>query len=494
MGVAGRRKTEWQALDEGWEHVKAEYEIDKAGGLDLILAYSYFAAKNFGANRIDPVGLNLANKHLENPISQGLFALTGPLSEVPSGEPEPEVISSKAVPSGKPEPTPDNLERLIKEKITASGDTDSEKILKDLDSLKELEKLGEIGAIVGRAVESSLAGVKETKKTSLDLLEEAIADETITPRKLIRRVLRACRRIMVLSSTDRLTDEKVKGDLIVAGAERLIDLDYKQFFESVDPISAALSVTLGEKASSEALARLARKVPLRELDETSRKKLTDVYSKGIRRSAKLQDYAGMVSYLKTKWELLGFDPDDLGFVSDEFGKLMKRGRAKFALIKLERINSYFEDGDIELKIGLTLQAFKNLTKAPVKDLKHFTAIIASALKLFEGLVSSIDAFDKDVRRELMKSQSIADLCVASVSSVSSLIDNYVKRPGKSTSSVTVYPLLHEAVKPLVSLVLRVLQQNLNEKAVKSVKTTISKFRGGSSAKDEMVIEATSYFG
>jgi hypothetical protein len=494
MRVAGRRRVEGQALNDGWNHVKAEYEIDKAGGLDLVLAYSYFAAKNFGVDRIDPLAVNLANQHLENPISQGLFALTGPLSEIPVSESEPEVISIDSFQKKTPEIIPDSLEKLIKDKIAESSDLTPDEIVKELGNIKELEKLGEIGTIVSQAIESSMSGTKEVRKTSIDLLEEALDDETITPRKLTRRVLRACRRIMVLNQSDRLTDSLAKGNLIVAGAERLVMMDYNVYLENIATISETLAVTLGEEASSDVITRISENVPIKELVDSSRKKLVDVYIDGMKQAAKIGDHAGMIAHLRNKWQLLGFDANDLSFVSDEFGRLMKKGRAKFALQELDKLNSYLGDSNIEVKIGMALQSFKNLSKAPVKDRDHFNSIIVSSTKLFEDLVSSIGKCNEAICKEIWKSQSIADLCLAVVLSASSLMDNYVKRPGKSVSAVSVYPLLHEAVRPLISLALKILKRNGNAKAIKSVKTVIDKIRGESSAKEAMANEAKSHFG
>jgi hypothetical protein len=494
MGVAGRRKIESQALNDGWEHVNAEYEVDKAGGLDLVLAYSYFAAKNFGTERIDPLALNLANQHLENPISQGLFALTGPITEIPVAASEPEVISTKTTPKETSTPIPDDLGKIIKERIAAAGDFNPDEITKELGNLKELEKLGDIGTIVSQAIESTVPATEEDKKTRFDLLEEALDDETITLRNLTRRVLRACRRIMVLSDTDRLTDEEDKGNLIVAGAERLVKMDYKRYLESIDQISEALAVTLGEEASSDVLTRISGIVPINELDESARKMLVDVYNNGMKQAAKLGDHTGMMAHLRNKWQLLGYDANDLSFVSGEFGKMMKRGRAKFALIEIKKLNSYFDENDIEAQIGMTLQAFKDLSKAPVKDRDHFNAIVSATMQLFEEILASIGKVGGSVSKEILRSQSIADVCLASISSTGSLMDSYVKRPGKSVSAVTVYPLLHEAVRPLITLALKILKVNGNQKTIKSVKSAISKFRGESSAKEAMVIEAKSHFG
>jgi energy-coupling factor transporter ATP-binding protein EcfA2 len=497
MGVAGRRKIERDALDEGWEHVKAEYEIDQAGGLDSMLAYSYFAAKNFGVEHIDSLALKLANQYLENPISQGLFALTGPITEVPVTEAKPTAPSPKTIETAKAAKAgpPMGLEKTISDQIAAAGaDIKVDEILKELGNLEELKKLGDIGTIISKEIDSAMSKSEESRKTSIELLEEAIDDESITPRKLTRRLLKASRRIMILSETGRLTNEEEMGNLIVAGAERLVRMDYARYLETLEHISEALADTLGEEESSNAITRISELLPIKELDQSSRKKLEDTYNKSMRQAAKIDDYSGMVSHIENKWKLLGFDTDDLTFISDEFGKLIKKGRARFALVQLRKLGSYYGESDIEIRIGMTLQAFKNLSKAPIKDRNHFNSIIEAALKLFEELISSIDVCDEEICKELIKSQAIADLSLASISSAVSLMDNYVKRPGKSVSAATAYPLLHEAVRPLISLALKTLKRNGNVKTIKSAKTAINKMRGESSAKEAMVIEVKSHFG
>ncbi|MHA2160213.1 MAG: hypothetical protein ACXABE_15065, partial [Candidatus Thorarchaeota archaeon] len=284
MGVAGRRNIESQALNDGWEHVKAEYDVDKSGGLDLILAYSYFAAKNFGTDRIDPIALNLANQHLENPISQGLFALTGPITDVPVTKAEPQLVSTKTIPKDTTEAVPDSLDKLIRDRLGAAGEVKPDELAKELGNLEELKKLGDIGKIVEQAIESSMSASKEVSKTSFDLLEEALADETITPRRFSRRVLKACRRIMVLSDRGKLKDEKTKGDLIAAGIERMVKLDFDRYMEYLDLISDALAETLGEDVTSEILTHNFRNVTIDELDEKTRNKANGIYKKGMQRS------------------------------------------------------------------------------------------------------------------------------------------------------------------------------------------------------------------
>jgi hypothetical protein len=494
MGVAGRRNIESQALNDGWEHVKAEYEIDKAGGLDLILAYSYFAAKNFGTDRIDPLGLDLANQHLENPISQGLFALTGPITEVPAVDVEPEVVSTKTKPEMKTKAVPDSLERFIQDQIAAAGDIKPDEIAKELENLEELKKLGDIGTMVEKAIESSLSVAKVDRKTRFDLLEEALADDSITPRKLRRYVLKACGRVIILRNSGRLKDEEAKGNLIAAGIEKMVKVDPDSYMDNLDLISDALSDTLGETATSDILTRCFREVAINELDVKSRREVSRIFKKGMNRAANYGEHSSMMLHLRNKWDLLGFDSDDISFVSKEFGKLMKRGRAKSALTELAKLNSSFGVDKFEVRIGITLEAFKNLSKAPVKDRDHFDSIFTAALKLFEDLVLSLDKCDEEICSELIKSQPMADLCLSSVTGVISLMDNYIKRPGKSISAVSVYPLLHETIRPLVTLALNTLKRNGNTKTIKSMRSAINKIRGESSAKEAMVLEAKSHFG
>jgi DNA polymerase III delta prime subunit len=494
MGVAGRRKIESQALDDGWEHVKAEYEIDKAGGLELVLAYSYFATKNFGVDRIDPVALNLANQHLQNPISQGLFALTGPISEIPKVKPKSEVSSPKVIPapSKTPESIPLALEEKIMAKIQAGGaDAKSEDIMKDLSKLDELKKLGDIGSIVEKYVESALSNVGEPKKTSFELLEETLEQESVTPRLLTRRVLKACRRIDVLSETGRLTDRKAKGNLLTTGLERLVNLDYNMYLENLEEISEALANVLGEEESAKDLTRISEMIPLKELDGNSRKKIVDTYNKAVRRSAKKGDYVGMESHLTSKWRFLGFDTNDLSYASDEFGRLMKRGRVEFALKRMRQLNTYFGDNDIEIRIGMALQALKNLSKGSVADRNEFNTTIAASLNLFEDLVAGIESCGEDICQELIKSPTMADLCLASVTSAISLMDNYVKNSGKAVSAESVYPLLHEAIRPLVSFAIKILKQNGANKSMQALAASLNKIKGESSAKEAMLGESKS---
>jgi len=497
MGVAGRLKIEQQALDDGWEHVKAEYEIDRAGGLDPMLAYSYFATKNFGVERIDPLALNLANQHLENPISQGLFALTGPISEIPVSKPKPKPREPETVLStkDKQDAAITSLEKTIKEQIEATGAAvKTEDILKELGNLEELKKLENLGVIISKEIDSAMARADVKPKSSVALLEEAIDDDSITPRKLARLISKVCRRVLILGERGRLTDEQKLADLIAAGAEKLVRVDTDRYLALLEQISEALAETLGEEESAEVLTRITGLLPIKELDQGSRSKIAETYSKSMRQAAKIGDHKGMVAHLRNKWQLLGFDSDDLSYMSDEFGKLMKKGRARFVLVELEKLGPFYEENNIGLKMRVTSDAFKNLENAPVKDREHFNSIIEAALSLFENLISSMDSLSKEISQDLLKSQVTADLCAQSVVVAISLMDSYVRRPGKSVEAVTAYPLLHEAARPLISFSLKTLKRNGNTKTIKLVKTSIGKMRGESSSKEAMKHEAKSLFG
>ncbi|MGY5881947.1 MAG: hypothetical protein RTV31_16995, partial [Candidatus Thorarchaeota archaeon] len=383
MGVSGRRTIERQALSEGWEHVKEEYDIDNSGGLDPILAYSYFAAKNFGSDYLDSLGLKLANQHLESPISQGIFAITGPINEIPKPESKskpqkeevvtaPKMVSTKTVPSESSLGI--SIGELVKEKL-AGVET---KNLKELENLREL---GSIGEMIGAAMSEG----DTPRKTSIEMLEELLQQENINPRRLSRAIRKATRRINHRSEIGKLKDKKAKGKLVTQAAERMVLLDSMDYLEIMEPISWALANTLGEKEAATTLMQITREIKVSELDDKSQDMIGSAYDSSIKRSVKFANYESMIVYLTDKWKLIGFDTSDLDFVSKEFAKIMKGGRAPLALDSLIQLISYFSVEEIEVQIGLTLQAFKNLAKAAVYDRNDFNITIDSSSKLFDKL-------------------------------------------------------------------------------------------------------------
>jgi hypothetical protein len=158
MGVSGRLNIEKQALADGWEHVKEEYQVDKASALEPLLAYAYFAAKNFGVENVDQLAVDLANEHIESPLSQGLFAITGPISEIPSAvstEKKPLIIEepTRTLQKGMEGGIEDTIGKLVKEKLASALGND---IMKDFDFSGGLKDLGTmIRAAVGKAKEDS---------------------------------------------------------------------------------------------------------------------------------------------------------------------------------------------------------------------------------------------------------------------------------------------------------------------------------------------------
>ena len=165
---------------------------------------------------------------------------------------------------------------------------------------------------------------------------------------------------------------------------------------------------------------------------------------------------------------------------------MKGGRAPFALDSLTHLLTYFGTDEIEVKIGLTLQAFKSLAKAGIFDRNDFNMTIDSSSKLLEKLILSIDECGEKMSSEILRSPTVADLCTTAVSSIISAMDAYVKKAGKAVSAESVYPLLHEAIQPFVIIVMAVLDRNGSKKAMQSAITAITKMKGESSAKKSMV--------
>ncbi|MFW9976373.1 MAG: ATP-binding cassette domain-containing protein [Candidatus Thorarchaeota archaeon] len=176
MGVSGRRDIENRALDEGWEHIKAEYEVDKAGGLDPFLAYAYFSVKNFDTSRIDSMALTLANQHLENPLSQGLFALTGPISvedlEKTKADVSTKGITTKETPkestsiSSEVPRVPKSLKKIIQERVKSAL---GEEIDKDLSS--DMKNLGKID--ITKIIDDAMKGKRSAELEKLKELGES---------------------------------------------------------------------------------------------------------------------------------------------------------------------------------------------------------------------------------------------------------------------------------------------------------------------------------
>ena len=193
MGVAGRRKVEMQAHDDGWAHVKEEYDINKGSGLEQMISYAYFSAKNFGLEHTDSEALRLANRHMEHPLSQALFAITGPMDESAINTAESRLKETRpehkkhALPAGeeKPPVSLNNLGAYVQDKIAAAlggkaareiegameelgaEGVDIQKILNDafrtgnLESLKELKKLRTKEKEVQKKMKEEKKGKKE---------------------------------------------------------------------------------------------------------------------------------------------------------------------------------------------------------------------------------------------------------------------------------------------------------------------------------------------
>ncbi|MHA2265011.1 MAG: ATP-binding protein, partial [Candidatus Thorarchaeota archaeon] len=331
MGVSGRLKVEKQALQDGWDHIKDEYDVEPTGGLEPLLAYAYFAAKNFGLDHLDSLAVELANKYMENPLSQGLFAIVGPISEVPTKEadsivtePVDDIIAEVDAPQAPPIPTapakpPGNMDEIgeaVRQSIQGERGEGIAEMVKKMEGLEDLAKIGEkipgnLGDFVSQQISTALAGRGEEVKSSQELLEEVLEQESVSPRRLSRLLGKASRRAAVRAGRGKIKDKKATGDLLIRAAKRLVLLDSMMYIEKMGNVSAGLAATLGENRAAEV-----------KLDEKSRKQIASVYDQGMKRCKNVGDFDGLFAHLSGKWELVGVDTKDIANVSDQIGRLM----------------------------------------------------------------------------------------------------------------------------------------------------------------------------
>ena len=520
MGVTGRLNVEKQALTDGWEHVKAEYEVDNAGGLEPLLAYAYFAAKNFGVENVEQLALNLANEHIETPLSQGLFAITGPISEIPevseaSTAPD-SVESSLVVPieaAKSSQPTgivEDAVGKLVKEKLGAALGEDT---MKDIDvsgglkgigtmiraavdkakedpeiqkGLSELESLDLKGLpkSVSKYIEGAISGigvdVEKPRKTSFQRLEELLKQESVSPRKLSRALKKASLRASILSERKKLKDAQSIGELLKEGVKRLVLLDSMTYIEILDEICEGLTATIGDLETASTIVETTSEIELSLLDEKTRKEISKVFDDGVKRSAKLSDFKSYLAYFSGKWKLLGIDSKDLSIIANQIRKLMGYGRAKAAFDLLSSFNELFDDSQYENSIGLTLQAFIGLSKAKVSERDEIKEVVDETKQHLDKHIEWLKT--KEI---LSQNESAAELCTTAVSSTVSMMENYVKSSGKAVAAESVYALLHEILKPLVVSAVEALRIIDLEKPSKSILKIIGKLKGASDSKLEM---------
>ncbi len=501
MGVAGRRRVEKQALDDGWEHVKAEYEIDTAGGLEPLLAYAYFAAKNFGVDHIDSLALKLANEYIESPLSQGLFAISGPLTEIPESiEPSSEEVSEKIiekppVPRTPTKPSvPEDIGQLIREKVSGVlGDDTARGIEESISSLANLSELGklktdDIETKVSKFIEGQL-GEGKKRKTSIDLLEEILQQKSVSPAKLSRRVRKAAHRAAVRGNAGKIKDTERVSSLLVEGAGRLVLLDSMLYIEILDTIVEGIAATSSEREAARRITSLTEEIAVALLDDKSQKCITDAYTKSAERSAKMSDFDGMLAYYEGKWKLFGVDPKDLSKISNQIAKLMKLGRTPYSLEVLENCLVLFHEDQIENHLGMTLQAFKDLSKASIGEREEYGEIVESARGYLETPIGKLREGEL-----LIKNTTAADLCTSIVQSMIASMDGFVKKSGKSVAAEGVYPLLHQALKPLVMDSIGIVKEIGIEKAAKTLTTIITKMKGESKHRDRMLEAAKSVSG
>ncbi|MHA2020347.1 MAG: hypothetical protein ACW96N_01415 [Candidatus Thorarchaeota archaeon] len=497
MGARGRRDVEREGLFDGWDHVKAEYEIDNAAGLEPLLAYGYFAAKNFGLDHLDQVAIDLANEHIENPLSQGLFAITGPIEEVDALKvvtPAEELVSPSSPqtpPSQKgatesPEvPTAEAIQKQLEDQGIELTGSALEGVKKGLAELEDLKGMGEdFGSSIAKLVETKLAeaGIEETpSKSRFEVLEELMAQESVSPAKLSRALRRASTRAKVLRERGKLPDSKEKGELLTKGAKRLVLLDSMVYIDILNHITEGLSATVGESNAAKTLTGVTGEIAVSMLDEKSQKRIISAFDSGMKRAEKMGDYDAMREYIFGKWTLFGIDSKDLDFASSKLGRLMKLGRPYDALDYIANINEYFDEDQIEHQIGMLQQAFKNLSNATVSDRKEFDKTIQAC---YRNLESSVEILGS--KNLVSKNNTLATLCYTLLTSTVSFMDGFVKKSGKSVAVEAVYPLLHESISQLVLLIIDVLTQVGFEKVKRASSAAIRKIKGDSAHKKDLL--------
>ncbi|MHA1905722.1 MAG: ATP-binding cassette domain-containing protein [Candidatus Thorarchaeota archaeon] len=483
MGASGRRNVEREALADGWEHVKGEYEIDVAGGLEPLLAYGYFAVKNFGIEYLDRTVVDLANKHIENPLSQGLFALTGPnIDQLP--------VTSKTQTPPKPESelvAQSQEQQRIQEPLSDSPAprSISDEIKSGLKELEKLEEYGKVGETISKLVEDKLSGIGGTaeieRKTKFEALEELLKQESVRSTRLARTLRKAAVRACLLHERGKLQNPKETGDLLIRGAEKLVLLDSMDYIDILPELAEGLSGSIGEVSTATSIAKITQEIDVSLLDDKTRKSIMKVFDTGARRAEKMGDYEGMKQYLIQKWSLFGIDNKDLDYASKQFGQLMKLDRTVFAFENILDFNEFFKKEQIEYKIGIALQAFKNLSGANIAERSDYDQVIVKCTELFQKSINVLE-----VKGLLRQNETAGELCTTLLSSSITAADTLVKKSGKSVAAEAVYPLLHESMKPLFMTVFEALQKIGSKKSTKTASTIIGKMKGESDHKNQLL--------
>ncbi|MFX1415930.1 MAG: hypothetical protein ACFFC0_03910, partial [Promethearchaeota archaeon] len=497
MGASGRRSVETDALVDGWQHVKAEYEMDQAGGLEPLLAYGYFATKNFGIEHLDRLAIELANQHIENPLSQGLFAMTGPVVEAesmkviepvrPDVEVPPRVAEGRLeIPVSIKDPQiPDNLRAIWEQDGVELTEAVKEELKGNLSELEQMSELGDLGTgiedyVYSRLAKAGLVDIGDARRPRFDELRDLLEQDSVSPNRLQRALERASERASDLRENGKLTNAAEKGEMLVKAANRLVLLDSALYVEILEDISSGFSATIGESRTAETLTSLTGEIAVSMLDEKTRRQIVKVFQGGARRSERSGDYDGMQAHLIGKWSLFGIDPKDLDFAANSVNKLMKLGRTVFALESLVKLNSTFDETQIEHRLGMAHQAFRGLSRATVAERGDFSRSVEICHQELLDVSEILDARDL-----LAKNSTAAEMCNALWSSIVPFMDGFVKRSGKSIAAEAVYPLLHESIKPLALSIADILRKVGIQKAWKTAAGTTRKIKGESIHKKEI---------
>jgi hypothetical protein len=284
-----------------------------------------------------------------------------------------------------------------------------------------------------------------------------------------------------LHKSGKLKKPEERGDLLTKASEKLVLLDSMEYINLLPEISPALAACLGEVSAAKTIARITKEIEVKSLDDKTRNSIKKIFNSGAKRCEKIGNYDGMKQYLRSKWTLFGINSKDIDFASSKFGQLMKLGRPEYALEQVIDMSKGFANDQVEYKLGIALQTFKNLSGAVITEREEFNGVVTASKDLFDITVSSVES------EKLLSDNEVAAMMSTNLlSSTVSLMDRVIKKSGKSVTPEAVYPLLHESMKPLVLDIIEVIGRIGIQKPKKTASNTISKISGESVHKDEMM--------
>jgi hypothetical protein len=160
---------------------------------------------------------------------------------------------------------------------------------------------------------------------------------------------------------------------------------------------------------------------------------------------------------------------------------MKLDRTVFAFENVLDFADYFKDEQIEYRLGISLQAFKNLSGANISERGEYDRTLQMCRDVYGKTINSLDS-----KGLLIQNDTAANMCTTLLSSSIAAADTFVKKSGKSVAAEAVYPLLHESMKPLFMEIHEGLEKIGLKKAKKTASNVVSKMKGESDHKNQLL--------